>query len=111
MVLGLKKIVENSCCASTHCVYCLCMINTVTESKPYWNPFADLGNGSYEKVYADVAAYVGKVVIVTRADGIKLRGTLRSTSTCANGALGLTLAQTYTDNWVSPDFTKIEIIG
>jgi hypothetical protein len=86
------------------------MTKTESQSKAYWNPFADLGNGSYEKVYADVDTYVGKDVIVTRADGIKLRGKLKHVRTCANGALGLTLAQTYTDAWVSPDFTAITIV-
>jgi hypothetical protein len=85
-------------------------IESTVKAVAYWNPFADLRNGSYDKVHADVAKFVGKVVIVTRADGSKLRGTLRSVSTCSNGALGLTLAQTYADSWVSPEFVNIEIV-
>jgi hypothetical protein len=80
----------------------------ITKPNAYWNPFADIKR--YEQVYAEAKSYIGKRVEVTREDGVRVTGWLRSLSTCADGGLGLTIATHYCDRWISPEFVKIEIV-
>jgi hypothetical protein len=83
----------------------------IARRKTYWNPYADLGHGSYEKVYAEAQGFVGKQVEVVRDDDMRVQGILRDTKTCADGSLGLVIATSYCDRWVSPDFKSIRILA
>lgn len=78
--------------------------------KAYWNPFADLANGSYDKVHAEANSFVGKDVEVVRDDNVRVIGKLTRVSTCSDGALGLTINVGSCDRWVSPDFKSIKIV-
>jgi hypothetical protein len=86
-------------------------MTTKAEKKAYWNPFADLANGSYNKVHAEADKFIGKNVEVVRDDNVRIQGVLRSVSTCSGGALGLTISTRHVDRWVSPDFKSITIIS
>jgi hypothetical protein len=86
------------------------VLRMTTKLKAYWNPFADLGNGSYDKVHAEADSFIGKRVEVVRDDNVRVQGILRSVSTCSGGALGLTISTQHCDRWVSPDFKSIRKI-